>query len=151
MVARKSPRAGSDSAQGSRHWLYGLLCGVVLIAATPSALLAGLLLMPTVMAAVADRQPGRPIARAVLLFGLAGSCTPLNMLWRAGHGMDDAIAIGSDLHSIALAWVFQAGGWLLTQVVPMIIGLFAEAQDTLTLSRMRHRQQTLADEWDQGS
>jgi len=122
-------------------------CALVLVFATPSAILATVLLLPTAMAWVADRQPGHPTARAVLLFGLAASCQPLNLLWRAGDQLGDAILLGSDIHGLAVAWAAQAGGWLLTQTVPLALGRLADAKANVVLGRLRRRQADLLEEW----
>jgi hypothetical protein len=138
---------GADRSAQARHWASGLACGIVFLAATPTALLTGILLLPTVMGVLADRQPGRPCARVVLLFGLAGACQPLNVLWRSGQQIDAAWALALDIHTLAIAWAAQAGGWMLTQILPILIGLAMEAQIGLVAQRLVRRRDALRAEW----
>ena len=118
-----------------------------MIAATPSAVLAAILLLPTVMALAGDRQPGRPVARAVLLFGMAACCQPLTMLWRSGNHMDGAWGLALDIRTIAEAWAAQAFGWLLTQLLPIAMGLALEARTSVLVSLHRRRYDTIKSEW----
>ena len=99
------------------------------------------------MAWMGDRQPGQPTARAVLLFGLAASCQPLDLLWRAGHRMEDAVVLITDVRTLAIAWSAQAGGWMLTQLLPLLIGFFVEAQANIVAQRLQKRLESLQEEW----
>ena len=115
--------------------------------APPTAVLATILLLPAMMAWVADASPGRPTVRAVVLFGLAASCGPLDMLWRSGNRIDTTIMLISDLRVLAIAWSAQAGAWLTTQLLPLGIGALLEAETRITLARLQARQQELMSEW----
>jgi hypothetical protein len=133
--------------RGKSFWLLALCGAAGLILATPTMILAAILLMPTALAWISDREPGRPTARAVLLFGLAASCWPFALLWRAGHRSDLVLMVVSDIRVLAIAWTAQAAGWLLTQILPLLIGLYAEASTHLVVGRLRSRRDTLAEEW----
>ena len=146
-MSRAAHKPQAPPGGGATRWLQGLVCGVALLVATPSALLAGVLLLPTVMAWMGDRQPGQPTARAVLLFGLAASCQPLDLLWRAGHRMEDAVVLITDVRTLAIAWSAQAGGWMLTQLLPLLIGFFVEAQANIVAQRLQKRLESLQEEW----
>jgi len=146
-MSRAARKQQMPRGRGASLWLLGLVCGVVLLAATPSALLAGVLLLPTLMVWMSDRQPGLPTARAVLLFGLAASCQPLDLLWRAGHRIEDAVVLVTDLRTLAIAWSAQAGGWMLTQLLPLLIGFYVETQASLTAQRLQKRLENLQEEW----
>ena len=60
-------------------WLQSSRLRAVLTFATPTALLLGVMLAPSVLALALDRAPGRPVARAVAMAGLAFALSPL---WR---------------------------------------------------------------------
>ncbi len=120
---------------------------LILILATPTAVLLLLLLLPSIMALAADQARGRPVAVAVLLFGLAASCHPLDTLWRAGHHMEDAWTLGTDISILAVSWSAQAGGWLLTQILPLVIAAFVEAEVRLRVGRLERRRALLTEEW----
>lgn len=123
----------------------GIAIGIAI--APPTAALAAILLLPTMMAWVADANPGRPTVRAVVLFGLAASCGPFDVLWRSGNRIDTTIMLISDLRVIALAWSAQAGAWLMTQLLPLVIAMWLEAETRLALARLQTRHQALKHEW----
>jgi len=124
------PQVRAKSGMGSMIWLQGMVCGAVLTFATPAALVGGTLLAPALLALVADREPGRPIFRAVALFGGAVSLEPLWHLCLSGDSMTTALEILSDPTMLAFAWVASAFGWALCEVLPVLMenaGKFAEA------------------------
>lgn len=139
--AKPAPRPGKG------QWLPALACGLVILFARPTAMLLLIFLLPSAMALVSDRSPGRPVARAVLLFGLAAACHPLDILWRSGHRMEDAMALATDLPTIATAWAAQAGGWLLTQLLPIVMTAALEAQARAEAARLAKRRADLLEEW----
>jgi len=67
-VTRKAATAAARRGPGL--WVQGLLCGALVTLATPTAVLAGVLLLPAVIVHLMDTTEGRPILRTVLLFGL---------------------------------------------------------------------------------
>ncbi len=127
--------------------LQGVILGALAILATPSAVLAVVLLLPTAMAMAADRLPGRPVGRTVLLFGLAGACMPLSLLWRSGHGFDAALALATDLRTVSIGWAAQAAGWLVAQLLPIVIGLYLEAEARAEIALLDRRRAATAAEW----
>ena len=133
--------------RGSGLWLQGLACGALITLATPTALLGGVLLLPTIVVYFIDRSDGRPTLRAVLLFGLAASVRPLLALWTGGHSMDLSFALLADVATPVMAWSAQGGGWLLAQLVPLLMRLTLEAQARLEISRLRAERAKLAEEW----
>ena len=137
-------------AAGRARWLPVLLAAIGIVLAPPSAALATVLLLPTAMAWLADSSPGRASTRAVMLFGLAASCGPFDMLWRSGHRLDTAITLITDPRAVSIAWAAQAGGWLLTQLLPLMIGAWFEAEIRLGVTRLEARKYSLLDEWGSG-
>ena len=140
---------GTQNAGGMRisTWLQGVACGMLFILATPTAVLAMCLLMPALLSFVADREPGRPVTRAVLLFGSAGSCAPFVALWRTSHGMADMWLLVGDIRTLAIAWSAQALGWLIAEILPFLMGLIGEAQTRIEINRMQKRREALMQEW----
>jgi hypothetical protein len=81
----------SDKSRGaSTIWLQGLLCGALAALAPPLALLVLVLLAPAAAAAMLEGEQGRPVARILLLFGLAASIGPARRLWGAGDTLGSA-------------------------------------------------------------
>ncbi len=150
MAPKPSPPQDKPAVKAKSQFstlIKGATLAAVFILATPSAMMASILLLPSLLAWIGDRAPGHPTVRAVLLFGMAASCAPLDILWRNGHQMADALALLSDTRTLALAWAAQAGGWLLTQVMPVLIGAWGEAQHRIEVIRLNRRRETLQQEW----
>jgi hypothetical protein len=138
---------GGRSRQHSMVWLQGLLCGAMATLALPTALLMGVLLGPALLALVFDRQPGRPKARSVALFGMAASVDPLRSLWVAGHSISAAAALLGDPRVLGTAWTAAAAGWLLAEVAPIAVRATLEAFSVSRTARLRASRARLAEEW----
>jgi len=128
-------------------WLQGLMCGALATLAPPIALLMGVLLGPALLALLLDRQPGRPKARSVVLFGMAASVEPLRSLWAGGHTTMAAVALLSTLHVVATAWIAAAGGWLLAEAAPVAVRATLEALSMSRTARLKALRARLAAEW----
>jgi hypothetical protein len=143
MTARRENKRGG----GSGLWWQGMLCGGVATLATPTAVLAGLLLAPAALAWLSDGEPDKAAARPVLLCGLAASAGPLAALWSGGHTMNLALSQAGDLSTLGVAWGAQAAGWLAGEVVPFVMGLVAEARARSRAAWLRGQRQLLEEEW----
>lgn len=144
-AARAARAAGPAPRRGG--WLTGLACGIVLTLATPAALLAGVLCLPSLLAAILDREPGRPMARAVLLFGAVMTIPALAALWHAGRGWDASLALLSAPDRLAAAWAVQAGGWLLGETIPLVTRLCLDGAARAQSARLRARRARYEAEW----
>jgi hypothetical protein len=145
----KKPEAAAPPRRGggSGRWLQGLVCGALVTLATPTALLGGVLLLPTIMVYLFDSADGRATMRAVLLFGLAGSVRPFLALWTGGHTLDTSMSLLSDLAVPVLAWSAQGAGWLLAQAIPLLVRMALEAQTRVELIRLRAERTKLVEAW----
>jgi hypothetical protein len=152
-MAKRPPKptatgtAAAPPRQGSMVWLQGLLCGAMAMLAPPTALLLVVLLGPAVLALVFDRQPGRPRARSIALFGMAASVDPLRTLWVGGHTMPVAAALLGDLHVLGTAWAAAAAGWLLAEGAPVAVRATLEALSISRAAGLRASRTQLADAW----
>jgi len=140
-------RARKREGAGSLTWLQGLACGALAALAPSMAFLAGMLLAPGLLALAFDREPGKPVARAVILFALAACVTPLRAAWDSGQGLDSAVAQLTDPRVIGTVWSAAGAGWLLTQLAPVAIALALEAASMARASRLRAERDKLAEEW----
>jgi hypothetical protein len=141
-------RSGAAAAKrGSGMWMQGLVCGALVTLATPTAILGGVLLLPTILVYLTDAAEGRATLRAVLLFGLAASLRPLLTLWSGGHTVDLSLSLLSDLATPVVAWSAQGAGWLLSQLIPLVVRVTLEAQMRLEVARLRAERAKLAEEW----
>jgi hypothetical protein len=128
-------------------WMQGLLCGGLVALLPPTALLLGTLLGPALVALFLDNQPGKPVARSVLLCSLAASVNPVRLLWAAGHGMAASMALATDPNTIGTAWAAGAAGWLLAELVPIAVRVVLEAMSLSEAARLRAARAALVEAW----
>jgi hypothetical protein len=129
-------------------WLQGLVFGVLVVLSPPTAVLLGVLLMPSLTIMFADRSPGKPVARAVLLYGLAAAALPVMDLWNDAHGMDESLALASNTHVLAIAWAAQAAGWLMAELLPLLVGLVLDVSAAAETATLKRERAALAANWD---
>jgi hypothetical protein len=145
MAKAKAPRAASRF--GSLLWLQGLVCGAIATLATPTFILGGLLLAPAMASMVTDRSHAKSTARAVILFGLAGTVQPLVDLWHTGHTIGTALDMASDMTTLATAWAAQAGAWLLCELGPLVIALVMDGMSGAKAVRLRAARAVYEEQW----
>jgi hypothetical protein len=140
----------TKTKQGSRSllWLQGLLCGLGAAFATPTAVLGSVLLAPGLAMLMAERTPGRPMSRTMLLFGAAASVGPVQSLWSGGHTVALALSEVSDIAGVGLAWAAAAVGWLLIELAPVVVRLALEASARAETKRLQAELATLEAEWE---
>jgi hypothetical protein len=153
-MAKPTRLAGDPSSVIAPHaqsnvlmWAQGLLCGGLVALLPPIALLLGVLLGPALVALFLDRQPGKPVARSVLLCSLAASVAPVRMLWAAGHGMAASVVLATDPDILGTAWAAAAAGWLLAELAPLGVRVALEAVSLSQAARLRAVRAALAEEW----
>lgn len=119
-----------------------------MVALLPSvALLLAILLGPGGLALWLDRQPGKPVARAVLLYSAAACIAPVRALWSGGNATETAIALLGDVSVVGTAWSAAAAGWILVEVAPIATHLVLEARSRARTARLRAARSRLAAEW----
>jgi hypothetical protein len=120
-----------------------------MVALVPAiALLLGVLLAPGLAALMLDRQPGRPIARSVLLCGGAFCIRPVGALWSGGQSVDAALGVLGDLNNIGTAWSAAAAGWFMAELLPLVVRVVLEAADAARAARLRAARAKLMEEWE---
>ena len=133
--------------RGSQTWLLGMGCGALATLATPTAVLAGLLLAPALVAWLLDSTPARGVARPMLLCGLAAAVRPMLALWVGGHTMAISLDLAGDLSTLGLAWAAQASAWLVGELAPLAVGLAQAARTRARIARLRAERARLEQEW----
>ncbi len=143
-----SARSATDFAPPrSLLWLQGLLCGGLVTLAMPTALLLAVLFGPAVVAAVLDRQPGRPIARCVALVSLSAITGPITLLWAGGQTMAAALVLATDPDAVGWAWGAAAAGWLLAELLPVGVRILVEVASRSRATALAAARKRLEVEW----
>lgn len=128
-------------------WFWSMAAALLLLTATPAAVVLGILLAPSIAAYTLDRTAGRTLARVTLLFGAAAVPSPLVRLWTAGMDVDTAIELASSPGVLATAWAAQALGVLLAVAAPQVVVVVLEAQSRLQTARLLAARAVLEAEW----
>jgi len=146
--AKKAANKPGHAKPGKMMWLQGLACGALVTMATPTALLAGVLLAPTILVWFLDSAPGKPTLRPVAMLGLGTAAYPLLELWRLGHTMSAAIDLALDPSVLVLAWAAQSGGWLLVELLPLLITVGMQIAASARIARLQALRRSYEEEWD---
>lgn len=142
-----SKTATAARGGGSLVWVQGLACGALVALAPAVAVLLGVLLLPGLAALWLDHRPGRPLARSILLCGAAACITPVRDLWSAGQSVDASLSLLSDIGSIGTAWSAAAAGWLLAELLPVVVRVGLEASSLARMAQLRSARAKVVEEW----
>ena len=94
-----------------------------------------------------ERESGRPLTRAMLLFGIAAALQDIVALGQGGGGMAAGLAVALDLTAVARCWGAQGIGWLLAEALPVILTVHADWSARRTLQSLRTSRASLVEEW----
>lgn len=144
---RARARAGRRAGGAKSAWAQGLLLGALAVAAPGFGALAGVLLLPGLLAAAMAGPGWRGQARAVLLAGLALSLAPMLAHWRKGGGIGGAMAALGRGDALPRAWGAAGLAWLLAEGAPLLLAAIVEARATARLERLRAEHAALAADW----
>ncbi len=125
----KRPRStsGNDTPGGAGLWWAGLGCGATLVLSPGTAILVAVLVAPVLLVAILPEDgPGRRVALASLLFGLAGSVPALRQLWNDGATVEAALAIIHQPMALLTAWVAVLAGWFTSEIAGIVLRLIAD-------------------------
>jgi hypothetical protein len=140
-------RVAAEGKQNSLVWAQGLACGALAALVPSLAFMVGVLLGPGLLALVVNREPGRPVGRAVLLCGLAACVSPVRALWASGHGIGASLALVEDVAVVGSAWSAAAAGWLLAEIAPIAVRAVLEAISLARAAQLRTARERLTEEW----
>lgn len=140
-----SKQAPAQKKKNSRAALV-LIGFLVVIFATPTALLILGGLIPTYAAWMMDRERGKLTTVTIGALNVAALTPLLLELWD-DHSIDTALKMLAS----PFLWILMLGGagvgWVLAQVVPSIIVTIISARNKMKLETIRARQKQLTDEW----
>lgn len=142
-AAKKTAQQGGSGS--SLIWLQGMACGGMAALAPVATAQVLTLLAPGLVFLMLDEQEGKPVARAMLMFGLAAGIEPIRSAWASGSGLGWDRVI--DTQAIMMAWLAAAIGWLLANVLPVLIGLAVDSSHQTRADALRDTRATLVRDW----
>ena len=131
-------------------WLLGLLCGGMAMLAPGPAAALGILLAPAWLALVLDHRPHRPVARCTILLTLAAGLAPLRLLWFSWLANAGGIPLPG-LGQLGTVWSAAAAGWLLAEMLPVLVRAVLEMNSAAHAARLRFARDQLTDAWSVGA
>ena len=126
----------------SAIWVQGLACGA---AATLMPITAAL--VAALLALMLDRQAGRPIARAMLLYGVAAAAAPLRQMWDTPQGIEASLSAVASVATLGVAWLSAGMGWFLAELAPVAVHVVLDANSNARAARLRLARETLLEDW----
>lgn len=105
------------------------------------------LFLPALLALVLEREPGRPMTRTLLLFGVAGGWDSIAAFWPSGSLRGSDWAALADVHALVRAWLAQAAGCLLAEALGLGFVLLADRESTRVKAACEAEIAALKAEW----
>jgi hypothetical protein len=148
MAGKAIPRGRAPARRGF-DWtvLLAVLATAMAVAALPLCMILAAGLLPTAVAAVVDRLPGRYLPRTVGPTNLAGTALPVLTLFRNDFSISGALHVLMDPHNWLIMYGGAAIGWGLHWVMPQIAHVTLDMIAKQTEQRLRRRADQLVGEW----
>lgn len=126
-----------------------ILVGVAVVtAAAPAECLCAVVwLFPGLLTAMAERAPGRPLTRCLLLAGVAGSSPAFLAIWRAAPDLHTAALLAVSPPRLAAPWAAQAAAWLVTQCVGIAMSEVEKAAVAARVRTLEAARRRIMTEW----
>jgi len=124
--AGAAPKSGGGALTGIVLPI-ALVVGVIALLAS-GALPALCLFLPALLWLCTEQEPGRPMTRTLLLFGLVGAWDSLDAFWHVGAPRPADWISMLDIRALTRAWVAQAMGWLLAEGLALLMAFQADRE-----------------------
>lgn len=148
MSAGQKESGLSGMSIGLMVLVVGLGCGAV-IATTPDIAAAAIVLqLPGIIVFLVDPTPGRGIGRTMLLFQGAASVHPISQIWYQCDGLNACVAMATDRRTVLVVLLAAAFGFVLTQILPMVLKLVDDGRMKIRRARLVAERQRLVEEWE---
>ena len=147
-MAAAKPVPANSGLGGPMTWLMGMACGAVLAFATPTAILAGVLLAPAILVAVFDGAPGRGTTRVVFVAVAGLAFGPVWHLNASGPTIGSALEMLFEPSVLCPAWLAGACSWAVCEFLPLILLAAANRAATARIASLLEEAKALKAAWD---
>ncbi|KKJ76313.1 hypothetical protein WH95_13955 [Kiloniella litopenaei] len=129
-----------------------LLLIILVLAAVlmPSAILLAVLMVPSLVVYVIDRNPHRYFTVTISLPNFCGVLPPLMELWERGQTFDGAFSALSDPWNMMIAYGAAGLGWVLYLGTPIFVSSYLSISTDGKIKAIRRYQDDLIDAWGDG-
>lgn len=149
------PQAQGATAPPARRggWGWMRISAAVLLATPllavlfPSAVLLGVLMLPTLVAVIVDRRPEKHAAIAVGLLNFCGTLPALADLWSRGQMIGNSLLLLGESMTWLTAFGAAGLGWLLVLLATPMAHTYLTLTTQGRLRVLQRQQQRLVEEW----
>ncbi|WP_085904132.1 hypothetical protein [Kiloniella majae] len=129
-----------------------LLLVILVLAAVlmPSAILLAVLMVPSLVVYVIDRNPHRYFTVTISLPNFCGVLSPLTELWERGQTFDGAFSAIADPWNMMIAYGAAGLGWVLYLGTPIFVSSYLSISTEGKIKSIRRYQDDLIDAWGEG-
>lgn len=144
--------AASGGSMGGSYLLsiFALVVLGLVVFATPAFVVFAIGIIPSIVAAVIDREPGRNATIAVTATNFAGVAPYVIDLMMSGATMARAMAMVNDVFVLAVMYGTAAIGWMLVLGMPKVAAVYISVSNDAKLQTMKREQRRLVEEWGEG-
>ena len=137
--------------EGKMSRILLLLILLVLAAVLmPSAILLAVLMVPSLVVYVIDRNPHRYFTVTIGLPNFCGVLPPLMELWERGQSFDGAFSAISDPWNMMVAYGAAGLGWILYLGTPIFVSSYLSISTDGKIKAIRRYQDDLVEAWGDG-
>jgi len=150
-MARRSRGAQKQASSSKVFTLKNAVAALATIAFVifffPYVLVIAFSMLPSVVAFVVDRSPGKYLFKCVLAINACGTLPALLDLTLAGRDLEAVGVVISDVWYWLYAYGAAAFGWVLYGGVPRVIASYVSIKAQNRIKELRDVQAKLVDEW----
>ena len=152
---KTSQAAAQSRGSGSmgNTYLLSIVAMVVLglvVFATPAFVVFAIGVIPSIVAAIIDREPGRNATIAVTATNFAGVAPFVIDLLISGATMARAMAMVNDVFVLCVMYGTAAIGWSLVLGMPRVAAVYLSVSNEAKVQAMMREQRRLIEEWGEG-
>lgn len=151
--AAQAPSAAHGSSSMGNTYLLSIVALAVLglvVFATPAFVVFAIGVIPSIVAAIIDREPGRNATIAVTATNFAGVAPYVIDLLMSGATMDRAMAMVNDVFVLCVMYGTATIGWGLVLGMPKVAAVYISVSNDAKVQAMLREQRRLIEEWGEG-
>lgn len=148
----KSTTAGAKRKSGGAYTISVVTLFIVGLAvvALPALVVFAVGMIPSLVAAIVDRHPGRNATIAVTAMNFAGVMPFVAEILTTGANMSRATMVVTDVFSLAMMFGTAAFGWGLVFAMPKVASVYISVRNDTRIQAMQREKKRLLEDWGDG-